>query len=245
MPNDTIPASAPALPSRRFFLGRATAGLAGGLVAAAAVAQPSLAALPSAAAPESDDPIFALIEEHARAHEFSNARDTANDDAEETDRRTGIADTCCWSWSRRNRPASPALRGYWTTFGPTTSITAIANTTNTLWPRSPPSSRRWPDASRAGRAELAPRFYEMELLLPQLLPRASLSTFKAGQSRHQVFDIVGSPSRTRTCDHSINSRMLYQLSYRGSGRSRAYSTNSRPEKRFNPGALEHVEERVA
>ncbi len=25
----------------------------------------------------------------------------------------------------------------------------------------------------------------------------------------------GSPSRTRTCDHSINSRMLYQLSYRG------------------------------
>src|SRR5208337_1539293 len=26
----------------------------------------------------------------------------------------------------------------------------------------------------------------------------------------------GSPSRTRTCDHSINSRMLYQLSYRGS-----------------------------
>src|SRR5579872_1742540 len=29
---------------------------------------------------------------------------------------------------------------------------------------------------------------------------------------------VGSPSRTRTCDHSINSRMLYQLSYRGSCR---------------------------
>jgi hypothetical protein len=27
---------------------------------------------------------------------------------------------------------------------------------------------------------------------------------------------IGSPSRTRTCDHSINSRMLYQLSYRGS-----------------------------
>ena len=26
---------------------------------------------------------------------------------------------------------------------------------------------------------------------------------------------LGSPSRTRTCDHSINSRMLYQLSYRG------------------------------
>lgn len=28
----------------------------------------------------------------------------------------------------------------------------------------------------------------------------------------------GSPSRARTCDNSINSRMLYQLSYRGSPR---------------------------
>lgn len=26
----------------------------------------------------------------------------------------------------------------------------------------------------------------------------------------------GSPSRTRTCDKAINSRLLYQLSYRGS-----------------------------
>jgi hypothetical protein len=25
----------------------------------------------------------------------------------------------------------------------------------------------------------------------------------------------GSPGRTRTCDHSVNSRTLYQLSYRG------------------------------
>jgi ADP-dependent NAD(P)H-hydrate dehydratase / NAD(P)H-hydrate epimerase len=41
----------------------------------------------------------------------------------------------------------------------------------------------------------------------------------------------GSPSRTRTCDHSINSRMLYQLSYRGSCRERAYSTISRLGKR--------------
>ena len=30
-----------------------------------------------------------------------------------------------------------------------------------------------------------------------------------------VFESVGSPSRTRTCDKSINSRLLYQLSYRG------------------------------
>ena len=38
----------------------------------------------------------------------------------------------------------------------------------------------------------------------------------------------GSPSRARTCDNSINSRMLYQLSYRGTrhgvaGQWRAYS----------------------
>jgi hypothetical protein len=26
---------------------------------------------------------------------------------------------------------------------------------------------------------------------------------------------IGSPGRTRTCDHSVNSRTLYQLSYRG------------------------------
>src|SRR3954454_6049840 len=28
--------------------------------------------------------------------------------------------------------------------------------------------------------------------------------------------LTGSPSRTRTCDKAINSRLLYQLSYRGS-----------------------------
>jgi hypothetical protein len=32
-------------------------------------------------------------------------------------------------------------------------------------------------------------------------------------------EVDGSPSWTRTSDHSINSRMLYQLSYRGSRRS--------------------------
>ena len=40
----------------------------------------------------------------------------------------------------------------------------------------------------------------------------------------------GSPSRTRTCDHSINSRMLYQLSYRGSAPPR-YSKISGDGKR--------------
>ncbi len=44
----------------------------------------------------------------------------------------------------------------------------------------------------------------------------------------------GSPSWTRTSDHSINSRMLYQLSYRGSRRRGAYSTIWRLEKRLNP-----------
>ena len=29
----------------------------------------------------------------------------------------------------------------------------------------------------------------------------------------------GSPGRTRTCDPPVNSRLLYQLSYRGSGQS--------------------------
>ena len=34
----------------------------------------------------------------------------------------------------------------------------------------------------------------------------------------------GSPGRTRTCDKSVNSRLLYQLSYRGSlGKARAYT----------------------
>ncbi len=36
----------------------------------------------------------------------------------------------------------------------------------------------------------------------------------------------GSPSRTRTCDKAINSRLLYQLSYRGS-RPRLYTPGSR------------------
>ncbi len=31
----------------------------------------------------------------------------------------------------------------------------------------------------------------------------------------------GSPSRARTCDKAINSRLLYQLSYRGSARRAA------------------------
>ena len=32
---------------------------------------------------------------------------------------------------------------------------------------------------------------------------------------HDLKEESGSPSRTRTCDQTINSRLLYQLSYRG------------------------------
>src|SRR5208337_2200051 len=53
----------------------------------------------------------------------------------------------------------------------------------------------------------------------------------------------GSPSRTRTCDHSINSRMLYQLSYRGSA-GRPYSRIPGEAKSFLPlaraGAADHL-----
>ena len=48
--------------------------------------------------------------------------------------------------------------------------------------------------------------------------------------------LCGSPSRTRTCDHSINSRMLYQLSYRGSA-SGGYSKSDAMESAFLPLAL--------
>ena len=39
----------------------------------------------------------------------------------------------------------------------------------------------------------------------------------------------GSPGRTRTCDQPVNSRLLYQLSYRGTGMSierEAYSSKT-------------------
>jgi hypothetical protein len=52
-------ANATSLPSRRLFLTRATAGLAGGLVTTAALAAPALAALPAAPVV---DPVIALAE---------------------------------------------------------------------------------------------------------------------------------------------------------------------------------------
>ncbi len=56
-------ANATSLPSRRLFLTRATAGLAGGLVTTAALAAPALAALPAAPVAETPDPIIALAEQ--------------------------------------------------------------------------------------------------------------------------------------------------------------------------------------
>ncbi len=34
-------------------------------------------------------------------------------------------------------------------------------------------------------------------------------------SKRPLFIGIGSPGRTRTCDQPVNSRLLYQLSYRG------------------------------
>jgi hypothetical protein len=33
-----------------------------------------------------------------------------------------------------------------------------------------------------------------------------------------ILDLIGSPGRTRTSDPAVNSRLLYQLSYRGAVR---------------------------
>lgn len=68
---------------------------------------------------------------------------------------------------------------------------------------------------------------------------------RRGRGFHKVTDLsvkTGSASRTRTCDHSINSRTLYQLSYRGSrrgvfaGGSIASSIRlAKPVRRFDDG----------
>ncbi len=53
---------------------------------------------------------------------------------------------------------------------------------------------------------------------PQRYPNAALDRphdVSRGAKLMKIRANFGSPSRTRTCDHSINSRMLYQLSYRG------------------------------
>ncbi len=58
------------------------------------------------------------------------------------------------------------------------------------------------------------------------------------QAVRNILFLFGSPSRTRTYDLAINSRVLYQLSYRGKSKVRAYSKGrSRlptPHRRLNP-----------
>jgi hypothetical protein len=49
--------------------------------------------------------------------------------------------------------------------------------------------------------------------LPQIQAVAAVSL---PTTLSEIRKISGSPSRTRTCDKAINSRLLYQLSYRGS-----------------------------
>ena len=45
----------------------------------------------------------------------------------------------------------------------------------------------------------------------------------------------GSPGRTRTCDPAINSRLLYQLSYRGSGNAEGAGYYDAPGHRARRG----------
>jgi hypothetical protein len=72
-------ANATSLPSRRLFLTRATAGLAGGLVTTAALAAPALAALPAAPVV---DPVIALAERFLEADRESTAAFIAVDESE-------------------------------------------------------------------------------------------------------------------------------------------------------------------
>ena len=71
-----------------------------------------------------------------------------------------------------------------------------------------PCSRK---SARAGRASPAPKIRDV------------VGAAQAHRLETKVCDSLahgpGSPGRTRTCDPAVNSRLLYQLSYRGSGRS--------------------------
>ena len=69
-------ANAIGLPSRRPFLTRATAGLAG-LVTTAALVAPAPAALPAAPVAETPDPIIALAEQFLEADRESFAASSA------------------------------------------------------------------------------------------------------------------------------------------------------------------------
>ena len=86
-------ANAPGLPSRRRFLARATAGVAGGLVASTALGQPANVLGQPSAISESPDPIFALIEDHRLAFAYANEPGVSE---EETAVRVTIEDAKLW-----------------------------------------------------------------------------------------------------------------------------------------------------
>ena len=49
-----------------------------------------------------------------------------------------------------------------------------------------------------------------------------------------LYEALGSPGRTRTCDKSVNSRLLYQLSYRGMRRRMAAIRRGRGSIKLAP-----------
>ena len=48
------------------------------------------------------------------------------------------------------------------------------------------------------------------------LPRPYVNQSRGRAYFAQPLELTGSPGKTRTCDKAVNSRSLYQLSYRGS-----------------------------
>ncbi len=83
------------------------------------------------------------------------------------------------------------------------------------WAQTPPMR-----SSMAFPASIRQRHATRPKHLPEIRSPGVAQTKKRpeiGAAYHvTAIDLIGSSSRTRTCDHSINSRMLYQLSYRGS-----------------------------
>ena len=72
---------------------------------------------------------------------------------------------------------------------------------------------------------------------PQRYPKAQNDESPAGAGLLKSFTSLrdfGSPSRARTCDNSINSRMLYQLSYRGTPPHRCSVGVFSPDRRALP-----------
>ena len=60
------------------------------------------------------------------------------------------------------------------------------------------------------------KYNEHQYKLGQIKKRIKKEKYtKRNTTNTRVFRVRGSPGRTRTSDRTINSRLLYQLSYRG------------------------------